>query len=185
MDLPIDFGARRTVSDILKQDKTHVQTAAAVFRYAIARQGTELRPFQAQAILKAIEREIADAAIVSRSRGRMTGSAMARAAVVCNLVAHRDDAEFYRQIVESFRGWVAGENAIWPSVEALNKQMRSMLGSFRTNTFCRVAYAFNPANRNHRIIRISTEQQDAMLNEMREMLKVSIPCLFPEAGRHT
>jgi hypothetical protein len=174
-DLPIDFGARRTVSDILGQDKLHVQTAAALYRFGITHQGIEVRPHQVRAILDIIGREIDDAVNVSRSRVKLRGSAMARSAVVCNMLRFRHDEDTYDDIVDSFRAWVEGANAKWTSVETLNKQAKHMEGLFSQNTFCRVLYAFNPKNRDVKCIRIAPEQERAMLKELRSFLQSQLP----------
>lgn len=179
MDLPIDFGARRNLSDILGEEKIYVQTAGAVFRYAIIRHGTTARPFQMQYILEIARKQIRDAAAVSRSRERFRGSAMIRAAIVCNLL-HCFDEQIYAEIIESYRAWVAGENAKWPSVEAFNKQVPSMDRNFTPNTFCRALCAFNPANLHVKIIRISHDQELQMLNGLRDSLRVILPKLFTE-----
>lgn len=182
MDLPIDFGARRTISDILKEDKPHVLTANAVFRYAIARHATTPRPHETQYILQKAVRPIGDAVEVSRSRERFRGSAMVRAAVVCNLLLLRPHETLgwmcYHGLIESYRAWVAGENAKWASVEAFNKQVPSMDRNFTPNTFCRALFAFDARNSNFKIIRISAQQEIEMLNELRENLKPIFPELF-------
>jgi hypothetical protein len=182
MDLPIDCGARRNTSDILRQDKMHVQTAGAVFRYAIVRHAGDARPFQVQLILDAIGQQIIDAANVSRGRTKLTGSAMARAAIVCNLVLQKGNPEAYRDIIESYRSWHAGENAAWPSVEALNKQAQKMHGRFTPNIFCRIAFAFNPDHRDFQTIRISPEREIAMLDALRGLLQPHMPDLFPDTS---
>lgn len=183
MDLPIDFGARRTISDILKEDKPHVLTANAVFRYAIIRHATTPRPHETQYILQQSRSAISDAVAVSRSRERFRGSAMVRAAVVCNLLQVRlipgvGIADHCEGVLESYRAWVAGENAMWSSVEAFNKQVPSMDRNFTPNTFCRALFAFNSANAFAKIIRISAQQEIEMLNELRENLKPIFPDLF-------
>jgi len=185
MDLPIDFGARRTISDILKEDKPHVLTANAVFRYAIIRHATTPRPHETQYILRQARSAIADAVAVSRSRERFRGSAMVRAAVVCNLLLDRGSDSIsrvcYKGLIESYRAWVAGENARWASVEAFNKQVPSMDRNFTPNTFCRALFAFNAENSGFKVIRISAQQEVEMLDELREKLKPLFPDLFANA----
>lgn len=179
MDLPIDFGARRTISDILKEDRMHVETANAVYRYAIVRHATTPRPHETKYILERAGTAIRDAANVSRSRERFRGSAMVRAAVVCNLLlCLKLDDLLYKDIIESYRAWVAGENAQWSSVEALNKQVPKIERNFEPNTFCRVLFAFDPSNKDCRAIRIVADQEIEMLNALRERLKPIFPSLF-------
>ena len=108
---------------------------------------------------------------------------MVRAAVVCNLLQVRlipgvGIADHCEGVLESYRAWVAGENAMWRSVEAFNKQVPSMDRNFTPNTFCRALFAFNSANASARIIRISAQQEIEMLNELRENLKPIFPDLF-------
>lgn len=183
MDLPIDFGAKRTISDILKEDRLHVETANAIYRYVIIRHATTPRPHETQYILEQCGKVIGDAVNVSRSRERFRGSAMTRAAVVCNLLLisrAKVDLQglIYNGVLESYRRWVAGENAVWASVEALNKQVPKLERNFEPNTFCRVFFAFNPSNSQSKAIRILAEQEIKMLNELRDALRPIFPELF-------
>lgn len=180
LSLPIDYGARRTIGDILGEEKIHVQTAAAIFRFVITRQHGEARPHEIQSMLQVAGKEIRDAAAVSRARERFRGSAMVRAAVVCNLLLHKHDPETYAEVLECFRAWVAGENAMWCSVEAYNKQVPSMDRKFTPNTFCRTLYAFHPKNYSSKVIRIAADQERQMLDELRESLRGIFPNLFSE-----
>ena len=173
MDLPIDYGARRSLADILNQDKLSVQTASALYRTAITRRQQDPRPNEAQYILSKAGDAIQAAVAVSRGRERLKASALARAAVVTNILLHEQDKE---AIVESYRRWVVGENAIWPSVEALNKQLPSMDNKFTNNTFCRVAFAFNPENREARVVRMNAMQESELL----ENLTARLASVFPE-----
>lgn len=175
MDLPIDFGVRRRISEILNEDRLHVETANAIYRYAITRHSTTPRPHETQYILQQAGGAISDAANVSRRRVQFRGSAMVRAAVVCNLLRHFMS---YENIIESYRAWVAGENASWKSVEAFNKQVPKIERCFTSNIFCRALFAFNPVNEDYRSIRLSTEQEKEMLDELAGSLKRILPDLF-------
>lgn len=173
MDLPIDYGARRSLADILNEDKLSVQTASALYRTAITRRQQDPRPNEAQYILSKAGSAIQAAVAVSRGRERLKASALARAAIVTNILLYEQDKE---AIVESYRRWVVGENAIWPSVEALNKQLPSMDNKFTNNTFCRVAFAFNPENREARVVRMNAMQEAELL----ENLTAKLASVFPE-----
>lgn len=178
MDLPIDFGARRTISDILKEDRIRVETANAIHRYVVVRHAATPRPHETKYILQQAGNAISDAANVSRSRERFRASAMVRAAVVCSLLQCELHDPLYKDIIESYRAWVAGENASWSSVEALNKQVPKIERNFSPNSFCRVLFAFNPLNKDCKAIRIVIEQEIHMLNALRKKLKAIFPDLF-------
>jgi len=46
------------------------------------------------------------------------------------------------------------------------------------NTFCRALFAFNPANEDYRSIRLSTEQEKEMLDQLAENSKLIFPDLL-------
>ena len=172
MDLPIDYGARRSLADILNEDKLAVQTASALYRTAITRRQIDPRPSEAQYILEQAGGAIEAAVSVSRGRERLKASALARAAVVTKILLYPAEKD---SIVESYRRWVVGENAIWPSVEALNKQLPAMDNKFTNNTFCRVAFAFNPENREAKIVRMNAQQETDLLVDLTAKLARIFP----------
>jgi hypothetical protein len=167
--LPIDCGARRSLADMTGESVPVAQAAAALWRYAIHGHQTEPRLHEMTGILQVAKKQIEQVIDLSRSNRRFKASAMARSAIVANLLTTGEN--WHHEILEGYRRWVAGENAIWSSVEAINKQCAKLERNFTCTTWCKIFTAFQPDKRHLKIIRINDDEQIGVLEVVRQSLR--------------
>lgn len=175
IDLPIDCGAKRSLSDITGESVQVTQVASMLWRYAISGRQIEPRLHEMTEVLAVAKPAIESVIDASRSNRRFKASAMARSALVANLLIA--EAKWHEEIAESYRRWVAGENAMWASVEALNKQCAKLEGKFTSESWCKIFTSFSPEKRHLRIIRVNDEEQAATLHFVRQCLRSTYKAL--------
>ena len=182
IDLPIDCGAKRSLADITGEPAAITQTASMLWRYAICGRQIEPRPHEMAEILRTCKPAIDSAIDVSRSNRKFRTSAMTRSAIVASLLVNEE--KWKAEILESYRRWVVGENAIWPSVEALNKQFEKIKSQFNTETWCKVWMAFQPDRQSLKIIRVGKDSQTELLRSVRQSLRDKYPTLAAFVGSY-
>jgi hypothetical protein len=169
IQLPIDCGAKRSLADITGESVPVTQAASALWRYVLHGHQVEPRVHELTQLLAVAKPTIEQVVDVSRSNRRFKASAMARSAIVASLLT--TDPQYSEDIIESYRKWVDGENASWPSVEALNKQCAKLEGRFNGESWCKIFVAFSPDKKHLRIIRLNDMEQSVMLHHVRKLLR--------------